>query len=351
MDVDALVVGQGLAGTMVSWFLEKEGASYFVVDNEQPNSASRVAAGIINPVTGRRHVETWMIDELMHFARNTYDEIRLLLNTELVTETRLVDFFTTPQMRQSFADRVSEGSRYLSFPADERSLLSLFSYDFGVGTISPVFKINVSQLIDGWRQWLIANRKYQVETLDVSLLIDEGGSFSYKDWQFRKLILCNGVSHLGSKWFANLPFAYNKGQALIIETDSELPDYVFKKGMMVTAIGKNQYWVGSSYEWDFTDAEPSALFAETTHSLLRQLLKVNFRVTGHQAALRPATIERRPFVGTHPADHRIAILNGLGTKGCSLAPFFANELVQHLYHEKALTPEVDVRRFERLLRR
>src|SRR5215204_1571960 len=62
-----LIIGQGISGTWLSYYLQKANKSFVVIDNDQPNSASRVAAGIINPVTGRRIVKTWMIDELLSF--------------------------------------------------------------------------------------------------------------------------------------------------------------------------------------------------------------------------------------------------------------------------------------------
>ena len=70
-----LIVGQGISGTFLSWYLHKAGRSFIVIDNNDGSSSSRVAAGIINPVTGRRVVKTWMIDEIMPFAVNAYEEM------------------------------------------------------------------------------------------------------------------------------------------------------------------------------------------------------------------------------------------------------------------------------------
>ncbi|HMH31943.1 MAG TPA: hypothetical protein VK543_02880, partial [Puia sp.] len=64
-----------------------------------------------------------------------------------------------------------------------------------------------------------------------------------------------------------------------------------------------------------------------------------------------ATLERRPFVGFHPLKKNIGILNGMGTKGCSLAPFFASQLVQHIRHQSAIIPEAGVQRFSNILGR
>ena len=83
--------------------------------------------------------------------------------------------------------------------------------------------------------------------------------------------------------------------------------------------------------------------------MLNEWLKLPYKVLDHQASVRPATIERRPFVGLHPNHKQVGILNGMGTKGCSLAPYFAKQLVDHLLYDKEISAEADIHRFSRIL--
>jgi glycine/D-amino acid oxidase-like deaminating enzyme len=76
---EVLIVGQGLCGTFLSLELERAGISHLIIDEKWPFSASRAAAGLINPVTGRRIVTTWMIDELLPFAAEAYGRLDGLL--------------------------------------------------------------------------------------------------------------------------------------------------------------------------------------------------------------------------------------------------------------------------------
>ncbi|HZF65960.1 MAG TPA: FAD-dependent oxidoreductase, partial [Chitinophagaceae bacterium] len=78
-------------------------------------------------------------------------------------------------------------------------------------------------------------------------------------------------------------------------------------------------------------------------------LKVPYKIVDHKAALRPSTLERRPFVGFHPQHPSVGILNGMGTKGSSLAPFFAHQLVQNICFGSPITDEANVQRFSRIL--
>ncbi len=59
-----LIVGQGIAGTVLAYTLWKRGKRVALCDNPQGPSASKVAAGIFNPITGRKMVKTWLADAL-----------------------------------------------------------------------------------------------------------------------------------------------------------------------------------------------------------------------------------------------------------------------------------------------
>ena len=55
-----------------------------------------------------------------------------------------------------------------------------------------------------------------------------------------------------------------------------------------------------------------------------------FNVLGCQSGVRPATADRRPWVGRHPLYPQAMVCNGLGTKGVSLAPWLATQLARVL---------------------
>ena len=48
MKIDYIIVGQGLAGTLLAYFLEQSGKSVVFVDNGYKTAATKVAAGIFN---------------------------------------------------------------------------------------------------------------------------------------------------------------------------------------------------------------------------------------------------------------------------------------------------------------
>ncbi len=349
--VDVLIIGQGICGSFFSRALDGVGLSYLVIDDAQPHTASRAAAGLINPVTGRRFVKTWMIDELLPTLRNTYAE----MGEDLLQQVRVIDFFPTPQMRLAFVKRCEEGADYVSLPPsiqEEHQWDAVFRYELGYGVIEPCFLINMQKMLATVRRDLVERGLLREECLVADEMEIQQSGVKYRDMAARWVIFCDGVSSARGGFFEKLPFAPNKGEALIIEAP-ELNDagIVFKRGISLAPWSSGLWWVGSSYEWEFADPNPTAAFRERTEVLLRDWLRVPFRTVEHFASIRPATLERRPFVGLHPALPAVGILNGMGTKGCSLAPVFARQLADLLTTGTPVQADTDVRRFTRILKR
>ncbi|HUQ64794.1 MAG TPA: FAD-binding oxidoreductase [Flavitalea sp.] len=343
-----IIIGQGICGTFLSWYLQQAGRHFIMIDHYDPSSSSQVAAGIINPVTGRRIVKTWMIGEILPFALNAYEQLGRHLGIEAIARKTMIDFFPSAQMLNAFIERVRHDDEYLTLLKDATLFNHQFSYEFGHGEIDPCYIVNLKELLSSWRH-LLKNQKVLLEDrFNENELRISHDKIVYKDVSAERIIFCDGIYSSTRSYFKNLPFALNKGEALIIECD--IPDnYIFKKGITVAPLGNRLFWAGSSHEWNFTDNQPSENFLKKTTNILSQWLKVPFNVVHHVASIRPATLERRPFAGIHPHFSRIGILNGMGTKGCSLSPYFADQFVNHLTNNSAILPEADIKRFSRIL--
>jgi len=356
MHVEYLIVGQGIAGTFLSYYLYKEKRSFIVVDDNDQHSPSRIAAGIINPVTGRRMVTVWMADEVLPFACNAYHEIGKELGITAISQKDIIDFFPNPFMRENFSKRASEGNEYVQHIGNEKEYDNYFNYEFGCGKIKPVYTAHLETLLPAWRnklrqQGFLREQEFEIRNLEIT-----GPSVRWSDHPgltitANKIIFCDGPAGFHNPYFKQLPFAPNKGEALIAEIPGLPNDHIYKKSVLLVPLqqDKDLFWVGSNYLWDFTHVDPTPEFRNNTDAILSEWLKIPFRIIDHRAGIRPATLERRPFVGMHPHYAAIGILNGMGTKGCSLAPFFARQLVNHLLFNEAIIPEADVSRFRKIL--
>ncbi len=107
-EVDFIIVGQGLAGTCLAWELLALGASVRVIDREEAVTSSRIAAGLITPVTGQRLVKTWRFEELRESAWEFYRRVERDLGCTLLRDTAMVKVFSTETEREYFKKRICD---------------------------------------------------------------------------------------------------------------------------------------------------------------------------------------------------------------------------------------------------
>ncbi|MFP5042831.1 NAD(P)/FAD-dependent oxidoreductase [Parasediminibacterium sp. JCM 36343] len=361
MEVDYIIVGQGISGSFLSWYLIQAGKKVMVIDQPQPYTASKVASGVINPVTGRRIVSTWMIETLMPFALDAYTNMGETLGANLISQANILDFHPTPQMKLAFEERLPVENKYLRYPDNATAYEQYFNYYFGIGEINPCYLIDVNLLLDNWRKALKTQNALLEETFDINKLVIANSSplnthhSPLTTYNLRlttkKLIFCDGAAGFNNPYFSLLPYAKNKGEAIITEIKDLPRNNIYKQGINIVPWKDNLWWIGSTYEWDFKDLNPTPAFRAKVEQQLSQWLKLPYTIVDHIASERPANLERRPFVGFHPKHPNIGILNGMGTKGCSLAPYFAKQLADNLVNGTPLLPQADVQRFSKVLSR
>lgn len=338
-DAEIIIVGQGLCGTFLSMYLHNAGKKVLVYNIPKKNIASHATSGVINPVTGRRIVRTWMIEEIMPFAINAYKQAEVQLNTQLVKQCNILDFHPTTQMQNAFDERKKE-EPFLQQPTNTDYWKQYFNYAFGIGEINPCWLIDIKTLLQSWKDYLHKN----------NLLIEEDFVITDIEEHKEKLIIfCDGADNATNNIFKLLPYSLNKGEALIAEINNLPTNYIYKQTCAIVPHNNNLWWIGSNYEWNYTNDLPSVNFRNDMENKLKSFLKLPYKIVDHIAAIRPANIERRPFVGFHPIHTNIGILNGMGTKGCSLAPYFAFELAEKIVHNKNINPLADIKRFTRIL--
>lgn len=351
MQADYLIIGQGICGTFLSWNLLKEGKSVLMIDSANPYTASKVASGVINPVTGRRIVRTWMIEELLPFAMRSYTQFGNELNATLIQQCNVLDFHPTPQMRDAFVQRMNEEEDYLQTSSNEEQWQKYFRYNYGIGEVNHCLLVDLQTMLQEWRKKLSHQNILLEENFDCSpLTINElQNTIHYKNITATKIIFCDGVAGFDNPYFKMLPYVRTKGEALIASIPGLPRTNIFKQGITIVPWKQDLFWIGSNYIWEYTDAQPTQTFRKKVEEQLNYWLKLPYTIIDHLASERPANIERRPFVGLHPLHKQVGVLNGMGTKGCSLAPYFAHQFAQYLVNQKPIDPFADIKRFTRIL--
>lgn len=352
MTADYLIIGQGLCGTWLSYYLLKADASVVMVDSGTGRSASGVASGIINPVTGKRLARQWMADTILPFASKAYTAMSHDTGTALATEMSIHNFFASAEEAEFFENKAAAASDDLLTYQRMTAHATHFSYHYGIGTIYPALLVDVRVLLKSWRERLVAQGALCEDTFSWADFRLQDGAITWKGHSAKAAIDCTGAWAVSHPYFSNLPFALNRGEALIASIPGLSRDAIYKHGpLSIVPWEKDTFWIGSTFDWDHPEAVPTAAFREKALRTLEGWLRLPFIILEHFAAVRPATVTRDAFSGLHPKFPQLGILNGMGSKGCALAPFLAHNLAAHLVHGAPLIAQVDVARYARVLGR
>ncbi len=73
--IDTLIVGQGLAGTLLAWELARAGQRVATIDTCTQGGASRAAGGLMNPLTGPRLAASPDLARRCEQARAHYEHL------------------------------------------------------------------------------------------------------------------------------------------------------------------------------------------------------------------------------------------------------------------------------------
>lgn len=138
----------------------------------------------------------------------------------------------------------------------------------------------------------------------------------------------------------------NNNQA---HTASKVATGIYNRGVFVLPVGANKATIGATYDWHDLSCTPTEKARNTLEEKLTNLLKLPYEVVDHKAGIRPATLDRRPFIGLHPQYPHVGIFNGLGTKGVSLAPYLSEVFVNYLLSHGALPAAVQLNSVKRAL--
>ncbi|HEU5079295.1 MAG TPA: FAD-dependent oxidoreductase [Opitutaceae bacterium] len=349
MPLSLRIVGQGIAGSLLAWSALRRGWNVEILQAPEQPSSSRVAAGIINPITGQRWVKSWRIDELLPVALELYGELEADLGVRILHRYQLRRFFRGERER-----RIAEQKR-----ATGELAPYVVSADAEGLWIEPAFRVDLAVVVSTLRErWLRDGQlRFVAQTRDETPGANHRAADILEDFD-GLTIWCRGAAELMSPRFAFAQMSLAKGEILSVESPAVSSDVILNSGHWLVPTGSGQARVGATYtpfapENASPGSPPSSLpelciTAEARETLAasgRRFLGSDFRIIGQEVGWRVVTRDKHPVVGRHPRDPRHGILNGLGSKGALLTPYLAHQWCAHLATGAAFDRSVDLGRF------
>lgn len=345
MDRDYIIVGQGLAGSVLALTLISKGADVVVINQTNPNSSSMVAGGLFNPITGKEMKVTWLADRLFPALHSFYRKAEELTSESFFHPMPIYRPFLSMQEQNDWMAKSAE-PKYNDF------VEAIFgNAQYGAHLHDPYGGILLKQ--GGFLDvptFLEASKKYLLDCeayiegafwdKDVTLA---GDHVQYGEITARKIIYCNGLAALDSPHFDWLPFRPVKGE-ILHGRFSKPHNIIFNRGVFVLPYKDGLSKVGATYNWQDLTGIPTEKAKKELLEKMDKLMVLPFDIVEQKTGIRPATKDRRPFVGLHPEQKLLGIFNGFGAKGVSLAPYFAEQLAMCIEQKTAIDPDVSINR-------
>lgn len=317
-----------------------------IIDYPNPSSSTRIAAGIILPVTGRRMVKTWKADEAIPVAFEKYSELEKILVKKLFYSKSLIEIFSSVKNANDWKIRSAEKDvkNYIGkiYAAGE---IPEINAPFGAIELLESGYLDTSTFLNSFSVFFKNKECIVYEKLEAKEVNFKNGIVTWKNYEADKIIFCEGYSAAYNSVIPSLPWQLSKGEMLLIHCQELPEDFIYNHGVFICPAGDHLFKVGSTYEWNDLDEHVTQKAQLKLRESLDKMLKVPYTIEKQIAAIRPTVKERRPFIGLFQDNRLSGIFNGLGTKGVLLAPYYAIQFTNHLVNGLGLDTEVNVNRF------
>lgn len=346
INVDFIVVGQGLAGSVLALKLIENGYTVKVIDKPELSACSKVAAGIWNPVVFKRLTKSWMIDELLPGLLPFYRQAEILFNASLVTERHIIKLFSEQQEVDLWKKKAEgELKHYIDKTIYHETIGGIKNSEFGYSMVLKAGNLDVKLFLELTQKYLSGKQSVLEEPFDHNeLKVSE--TVRYKNITAKTIVFAEGHLVINNPYFNYIPFKPAKGEVLTISSKNlGIGNNIINKNAFLMHWKKEEYKLGATYDWDNLNDSPSQTAKEELEAKFKKMTQAEFQILKHEAGVRPSVMDRRPVIGAHPKYKNMYIFNGLGTKGVMLAPYFAQKLLHNIRSGEPLSGEFDVSRF------
>ena len=253
---DCIIIGAGIAGMVTARVLHDAGYDIAIIDNARKSSASIVAAGLINPITGKRFEPSWRYDEFLLKARQFYTECESIDEEQvyyrpfpmlrIFADEKEHDIFQKKYTTEYLGRYVGEqfGPEYSSIHPTIKNLhggfrtlnAGKFDYVHFLNAMSSTFS---SCMVNGFidKGNLSRNNDVWTVTIDNQVI------------QSRKVIFCDGWQGSKNPWLADLGLRYDivKGESCIIRTTLLPETDIISRGFAIIHSDVQQHFNGMNY--------------------------------------------------------------------------------------------------------
>lgn len=331
-----LIVGQGIAGSVLALEMLNRNLDFVVVDKPQLSSSSKIAAGIVNPIVLKRLKMVQGADQFLVSSQSFYSDWQKKLKNHFYHPIPICHLFSKQENQNEWMEKSANSPFHNYLGKVVPKSPDHFKSQYGYGKMKGTSWMNTAKFLDFVKTHLQSLGKIKEKEVDWDEL-----EIIKQEVNATDVIICNGHLLRKHKIYESL-FSSTRGELLTI-TSKDIPqNEIFHAGVFILPLGKELFKVGATYHWKNLKDEVSE---EGKFKLIEELEKMfsgAYKIVDHQAGVRPNTKDRKPLLGKKDNWN---IFNGLGSRGVLMAPYLAKHMVDYLETQTEINPEYNLNRF------
>ena len=341
MKIDYLIVGQGIAGSTLALQLLERNQSVLVVDRQDAGSSTRVAAGLITPLTGKGLNPAWRQEQCLKTAEAFYHQLEKRAGRKFYHHQPVVRILNDEKQRLKWEGKKDSCKLWANGLEGMEQTHPALVAPFGAIDMPAGAWLDTKAFLRDVQDLLQSDGAWRNDEFFQDELVFEGGHVTWKDVKADKVILCQGAYGLGQGgWFGDIPHRCAKGEVLTVWLDGIDESKRYHAEGWIAPRGGGVWKAGANYNWDHLDSQPTEEGKSEILAKLDKWIDLPIEVIGHEAGVRPIIRSSQPYIGMHPDQPRIGFFNGLGSKGTLVAPAVAEHFADYLCGECELDEEL-----------
>ena len=340
--VDFIIVGQGIAGTVLAFEILKRNKTVHLIDKIQENSASRIALGIYNPLVLKWFTKSWKAEVQLNFLQRFCNDFEEKFSVKINHKKNIHKFLDSNYSINNWFEKQASPNRK-EFMESDLKYFEGVEKPFGVVLNSGW--VNIKLMLDTFRSFLIENKYLQESRFLYDKIKIKNDYIEYEGVISKRLIFCEGSSVLKNPYFKNLGFKMTKGEIIHFKSKDLKINEIIHSGTIIIPISNDIYYAGATFDWNTNNLLSSKDSEIEIIEKIKKIKNFTYKLIDHKVSIRPSVIDRRAIIGRHSKHRNLYLLNGLGSRGMLLSPYLVSQLCSFILNNEKINSEIDVNRF------